>query len=272
LLLHTEGVSDLLDLSTFYFYFGIFISLVAAGVGVPIPEEIPVVTGGALVGHADNNLRWWIMLPVCIAGVVLSDGLLYGIGRLWGPRLVEYRWLKERLLPPERRERIESNFREYGVKILLFARFLPAIRSPIFITAGIMRVPLSRFLLADGIYAIPGVSLLFFLGFWFTDQFKMAVEKAESYRPIVVVLILFTVGIYLLYHFFTRPMATGDPKELPVIGNTVAKLTHTDMPSPVAASPGDGRQGTASDHPSANDRAQPASGPTEHSNAPLANG
>lgn len=65
-----------------YHYVGIFLALVAAGLGAPIPEEIPVVTGGVLVGHPENNLRWWIMVPVCIVGVVISDGLLYGIGRL----------------------------------------------------------------------------------------------------------------------------------------------------------------------------------------------
>src|SRR4029077_3376367 len=128
-------------MTALYHYFGIFIALVAAGVGFPIPEEIPVVTGGVLVGNNQDELRWWIMLPVCIAGVVISDGLLYSIGRLWGPRLLEYRWIKSRLLTEDRLNRIEDNFRRYGVKILLFARFLPAIRSPIFITAGLMRVP-----------------------------------------------------------------------------------------------------------------------------------
>jgi membrane protein DedA with SNARE-associated domain len=214
----------LLNTTALYHYFGIFIALVAAGIGFPIPEEIPVVTGGVLVGNNQDELRWWIMLPVCIAGVVISDGLLYGIGRLWGPRLLEYRWIKTRLLPRERLEHIEDNFHRYGVKILLFARFLPAIRSPIFITAGLMRVPLTRFLLADGIYAIPGVSLLFSLGFWFTDQFMAALQRAESYRPLVVVVILAAVGSYLFYHFVQRPVAIGDPQELPVIGGQVAKL------------------------------------------------
>ena len=221
----------MLSITALYHYFGVFIALVAAGVGFPIPEEIPVVTGGVLVGNNQDELRWWIMLPVCIAGVVISDGLLYSIGRFWGPRLLEYRWIKSRLLTEDRLNHIEDNFRQYGVKILLFARFLPAIRSPIFITAGLMRVSFTRFLLADGIYAIPGVSLLFFLGFWFTDQFLAAVQKAESYRPLVVVVILAAVASYLFYHFLHQPVAIGDPKELPVIGDQVAKLNPPTPPT-----------------------------------------
>ncbi len=229
----------MLTATALYRYFGVFIALVAAGVGFPIPEEVPVVTGGVLVGNNQDELRWWIMLPVCIAGVVISDGLLYSIGRFWGPRLLEYRWIKTRLLTEERLQHIEDNFRRYGVKILLFARFLPAIRSPIFITAGLMRLSFTRFLIADGIYAIPGVSLLFFLGFWFTDQFLAAVERAESYRPLVVVVILAAVASYLFYHFLHQPVATGDPKEFPVIGDQVAKMTPSTNSTSLAHSPAD---------------------------------
>lgn len=204
-------------------YLGIFAMLVAAGLGVPIPEEIPVVTGGVMSAHPELGLHWWIMLPICILGVVISDGLLYGVGRLWGPRLLEYPWVKTRLMPPARQAEIQGNFHKYGVKILLFARVLPGIRAPIFITAGIMRLSFAKFLLADGIYAIPGVSLLFFLGWWFTDQFLEVVQRVENIRPLIVVVVITVVGTYLFIRFVKRPVATGAPDELPPV---VSQMTH----------------------------------------------
>src|SRR5437667_1067138 len=86
-----------------------FTLLVAAGIGFPIPEELPIIGAGIWVGHNNDlgPLRW-IILPVCIAGVVISDGMLYGVGRYFGPKLLEWRAIK-RLLPPQKRERIESN-------------------------------------------------------------------------------------------------------------------------------------------------------------------
>jgi len=124
-------------------------------------------------------------------------------------------------------DRIERNFQKYGVLILLFARVLPGIRSPIFITAGIMRLPLQRFLLADGIYAIPGVSLLFFLAYWFGNQFRDLVEWAERdivdrMRPLIILSAIVAVGVYFLVHFLRRPVTTGDPKEIPIIGGPMA--------------------------------------------------
>lgn len=241
-------------------YLGVFTALVAAGFGMPIPEELPIVGAGALVGHNASvprvppeasalltaaphagfpagvpwgglvkaaayypplKVRWWLMLPICILGVVISDGFLYGIGRLGGERVLEFSWIK-RFLPRDRLLEIERNFHERGVLILLFARVLPGIRAPIFITAGIMKLSLRRFLLADGIYAIPGVSLLFFLAYWFTDHFVALVHRVDSVRPILVVAVIAAVGGYMLFHFLNRPMSTGDPKELPLIGDQVA--------------------------------------------------
>src|SRR5947208_15650356 len=140
---------DLLAFVNRYFFLFTFLSLVAAGVGAPIPEELPVVLAGA---HVDTEgvreqygvLRW-LILPTCILGVVISDGLLYGVGRLYGTRLLETKFFT-RLLPPAKRQEIEENFHKHGIKVLLFARLLPGIRSPIFIMAVVMKLPLRRFL------------------------------------------------------------------------------------------------------------------------------
>src|SRR5438445_106226 len=178
-----------------------FSCLVAAGIGFPIPEELPIVGAGIWVGqNAEAGPLKWLILPVCIAGVVISDGLLYGVGRYFGPKLLEWRVVK-RVLPPQKREQIESNFHKYGVLTLLFARFLPAIRSPIFITAGIMRLSFAKFVIADGIYAIPGVSLLFFLSFWFGDQVRDLVKaEVQLLRPLAVLLGIAASAGCLLHH------------------------------------------------------------------------
>ena len=43
----------------------------------------PAVKENTLPADDALRVRWWVMLPVCIAGVVLSDIILYSLG-WWG--------------------------------------------------------------------------------------------------------------------------------------------------------------------------------------------
>ena len=202
------GDARVLDRAALWIYGTVFCSILATGLGAPVPEELFIVGAGVTCGHnraerdlsieqtvavlaADPTLpfpaniawvalneapaiarpeppptvglKWYFMLPICVLGVVIGDGFLYGIGRIWGTRLVDSRWM-QRVLPEHKKLKIEDNFHRYGIWVLLFARLLPTIRSPIYMMAGVMRIPFKVFLLADGLYAIPGVSLLFLPG------------------------------------------------------------------------------------------------------------
>jgi membrane protein DedA with SNARE-associated domain len=204
-------------------YVGIFVGILATGIGFPMPEELPIVVAGGLAGSA-TEIVWWIMLPVCIVGVVIGDTFLYGIGRLWGRHLLQFQWVKKHLLPPERLESVERNFHQYGIQILLFARLTPGIRAPVFFTAGFTRLSLIRFVLADAIYAVPGVSILFFLGFWFAGHLKKLLEDVEHVKSILVLVAILAVAGYFLYRYLRRPVVTGDPTDVPKL---VEQVRHT---------------------------------------------
>ncbi len=215
---------DLEYLRDLLIFFGMF---VVAGLGFPIPEEVAIAGAGLWTAShaAEYPLYRWLMLPVCIAGVIIADMLLYGIGRLFGTTLLKFRWT-ERFYPKAKRAKIERNFERHGVTMLVFGRLLPGIRAPLFLTAGLMRLPFVRFLLADGIGAILGNSLLFFLAFWFGDQFKELVDEAKNWvdriKPLLILVGLSAFALYCLYHFLRTPMPTGDPEELPPLVKQVA--------------------------------------------------
>ncbi len=170
------------------------------------------------------HVRWWILLPVCIIAVVLSDLILYGLGLWGGDRVLRHRWIA-RMMPPNRRRRTEENFHRYGVSILVFGRLVPGIRAPLFLTAGSMRLPLPQFLIADGLGAVVGNSFFFFLGFWLGDSVKTLIERAEErLKPILIIVAVGLVVAYLLWHFLRHPVSTGDPSEVPLIGQQVAQV------------------------------------------------
>src|SRR5687767_4525246 len=79
-------------------YLGVFVGIIATGLGFPMPEELPIILGGALTTH--NKVRWYIMLPVCIVGVIIGDSFLYFIGRFFGARLIQINFVRKHLLTP----------------------------------------------------------------------------------------------------------------------------------------------------------------------------
>ncbi len=208
-------------------YASVFGALLASGFGAPLPEEVPIAGAGILVGRVwgdPGGMHWYIMLPVCILGVVIGDCALYFIGRRWGGWLVQRKWVQKRILPPEKRAKIEKNFHDYGIGILLIARLLPGIRTPVFMTAGLIKLPFRTFLLADGLYALPGVNLIFWSAFWFTDSVLKILHNLEEYRHLIIISVIAFVAGYLTHVFMQRRGSTADPSEIPVVGKTVVMV------------------------------------------------
>jgi len=151
------------DYTALGWYLSIFAWLYFTGIGIPpCPEEAGILYA-ASVTASTPDVCWWLAWPATGLGIICADTTLYGLGRWWGPHLFEYRWVR-RIVKPDRRRRIEDRFKQHGLKLLLTARLLPPLRTGVFLLAGALRYSFATFLLADAIYAVVGVGLLFFLG------------------------------------------------------------------------------------------------------------
>jgi membrane protein DedA with SNARE-associated domain len=147
--------------------------LFGAGLGLPIPEEIPILAAGVLA--AEGVVRWWIALPVCLFGVLSGDCVLYWVGRHWGEHILDWRIVRW-VLSREREERLKAAYHRHGVKIVFTARHIVGVRAAAFLTAGIVRLPFGRFLAVDGGAALIGIPLSFGVAFLFTDQLERLVH------------------------------------------------------------------------------------------------
>jgi membrane protein DedA with SNARE-associated domain len=169
-------------------YLGIFVTLCVAGLGVPIPEEIPIVAAGVLAHR--GVVRWWLALPLCMVGVLTGDIALYWIGRHWGNRALDLP-LVRRILDPARRDRLEAAYRQRGVLIVFGARHLAGLRGAAFLTAGIVRLPFHKFLLADGVAIAYGTPLNFTLAYLFSEhahQLMAEVHRVERWIALFALL------------------------------------------------------------------------------------
>ncbi|HEU5321694.1 MAG TPA: DedA family protein [Methylomirabilota bacterium] len=192
-----------LDLIEHFTYVGLFLVLFVAGLGVPVPEEIPVLAAGALA-H-EGIVRWWIALPVCLAGVLAGDAVLYWVGHHWGERILEWRVVRF-ILSKEREATLLEAYRRHGVKIVLTARHIMGLRAAAFLTAGLARVPFWKFIAVDAGAAAVGVPLGFGLAFFFADQIdqiRADVGRVERWL-VVIALLALAAWLALLAHRRTR--------------------------------------------------------------------
>jgi membrane protein DedA with SNARE-associated domain len=173
-------------------YLGVFLVLFLGGLGVPIPEELPVLAAGALA-H-EGYMRFWVALTVCIVGVLSGDSVLYWVGHHWGERILEWSIVR-RVLTPQREHVLMEAYRRHAAKTIFTARHVMGVRAAAFLTAGIARVPFWKFLLVDGAAAMLGVPTGFALAYFFTDQLEeilMDVRRVERWATLIALLALAT--------------------------------------------------------------------------------
>jgi membrane protein DedA with SNARE-associated domain len=168
-------------------YVGVYLALCLGGVGLPLPEEIPIVTAGVLAHQ--GVVRWWLALATCVAGVLTGDLILYWTGRRWGTRVLELPWVG-RFLDAKRRKGLEASYRRNGMLIVFAARHVMGLRAAAFVTAGVVRLPFWKFLLADGTAIAYGIPLNFGLAYFFTAHLRVILNDVRRVESWLVLLLL----------------------------------------------------------------------------------
>ena len=225
-------------------YASIFFWMLFTGIGIPpCPEEAGILyAAGVTALHPE--VHWWFAWPTTSLGIVAADVVLYGIGRFFGPRLFQFRWVRW-VLKPERRRRLEQRFEQHGIKILIAARFLPPLRTGVFMIAGTIHFSFLAFLTADALFATIGVGAIFFCSKWLIGLMHLV----GHWLVYTVVPLLVMYALYRYYRFLRQRELRGAP--VPPV--SVLEL-------PLGSSPG-GPDGQGPNKPSAPNRPEPASRP-----------
>jgi membrane protein DedA with SNARE-associated domain len=157
----------LINYSEHFIYAGLFLILFFCGLGLPVPEEITVLTGGFLINLGFT--RFYPTLAAVFVGVLTGDMALYSIGRRWGHGIITHRHMRK-IFSEERLERVRRFFREHGSRTIFIARFISGFRVAAFLAAGTMGMKPGKFLFLDFLAALIGVPLLLGLGYYFGEH------------------------------------------------------------------------------------------------------
>jgi membrane protein DedA with SNARE-associated domain len=167
----------LTELIVHFSYPGVFLVLLATGLGLPIPEELPIVIAAMMSRW--EMMHWWGALLSCLGGVLAGDMLLYTVGRHFGRRILEWPAAR-RILTPEREARVMEAYRRHGLKFVIMARLVMGLRAAAFLTAGLVRVPFLRFLVVDVAAVLVSVPLAFGLAYAVADSVAVALARVHE--------------------------------------------------------------------------------------------
>jgi membrane protein DedA with SNARE-associated domain len=132
--------------------------------GLPLPEEVTLVSVGILAFMGANPKLFPPPFPgapvvnkyeaavFAFFAVFTSDFLIYGIGRKWG-RKVLYSQRFSRFFKPSMMEKVEAWTHKYGAYACGLFRFTPGVRFPGHLACGMLRFPIWKFLMIDGLAA-----------------------------------------------------------------------------------------------------------------------
>ena len=175
-------------------YFGVFFLLFLGAFGPSPPEEVVLLIGGFLIFQ--GVARFPQMVGAALAGIVISDSILYGFGVLFGGSLERRKFLR-RVFPPKKVEKVKESFHRYRYRFLFLARYLYGLRPVVFFTAGAARMPFGRFLVTDLAASLVNCVVWIALGLLFGsrigDGIRFARESEAVLLGVALALILYFV-------------------------------------------------------------------------------
>jgi membrane protein DedA with SNARE-associated domain len=187
-----ERLVDMLGGHSLHFgYAFVCVILLLCGFGLPMPEDVVLVTGGVLawlasgldtvsVGAMLRDDGLLTMIGVGLGGILAGDSVIFFAGRRFGARVADFRPLR-RVITPEKLQTVERKIRTRGNVVVVFARFLPGLRAPTFFTVGHAKMPLWEFLLYDGAAALFSAPLWVCLGFWLGSDLQALAQEASRF-------------------------------------------------------------------------------------------
>lgn len=178
-------------------FFGLFL---LAGLNIPISEDVMLATAAVLAATTvpENTTK---LFAWCFAGALISDMEAYWVGRILGKRVLSYGWIST-----ESMQKVVGFYDRFGAVALFFGRFVPfGVRNCLFLTSGMTKMPIGRFLLWDG----PACFLSNLVVFYSAYQIGKSGDDLTRffhawYSVILIVFAAVLFGAVLLYVVFNR--------------------------------------------------------------------
>ncbi len=166
--------------------YGILFLIIFCETGLVITPFLPgdslLFVAGALCGM--GALELGLLMPLLMVASFSGDNTNYWIGRLIGVRLVKFS--NGRFLKREHLEKTHAFYEKHGGKTILFARFLPIVRTFAPFVAGIGMMRYRLFVIFSALGSLVWISFFTVGGYFFGN-----IPVIKDNLTVMVLLIVF---------------------------------------------------------------------------------
>lgn len=184
-------------------YLIIFLILCCCGLGIPISKDAVLFAAGVVAGISNDSpeASMFTAFTLCFTGVVIGDCIMYAEGRFFGPGIQKIRPIKY-ILTPKRFALLQKCYRRYGIGMILFARFVPVSRGPVYIFCGMTRrISFSKFLIVNSAATLVYTAMWILIGASVGYNIDLITNAFEGFKTILIVisaLVLTAAVLWLL--------------------------------------------------------------------------
>lgn len=185
-------------------YVIIFLILCCCGLGIPISKDAVLFAAGVVAGIRSDSPEASMLTAfvLCFLGVVIGDCMMYAEGRFLGPGIQKIRPVKY-ILTPKRFAQLQKCYRRYGVGMILFARFVPVSRGPVYIFCGMTRrIRFSKFLIVNSAATLVYTAMWIIIGASVGNNIDLIANAFDGFKTMLLVIsvLVLTAAVLWLLH------------------------------------------------------------------------
>lgn len=191
-----------------YVYGFIVTFMFASSFGLPVPEELTLISAGLVAYMAHNpdlypppyegavGVNVLTLSIVCFLAVFISDLTVYFIGKFFGTHIIKTKFFQKQVAG-NGFDRINSWFTKYGPLACGIFRFTPGLRFPGHMSCGLFGISVWKFMLVDGTAALISVPTQVYFVATYGD---IILEKVKEFKVYVLV----ALGVIFLIWLFKK--------------------------------------------------------------------
>jgi len=183
-----------------YGYVAIFVLMLLESACIPIPSEVTMLFGGALVTAPflapEQQLECWLVVIAGTLGNLVGSWLAYWAGYTGGRPLID-RWGRYLLIRPHEVDRAHEWFERRGQAAVFFGRLLPVIRTFISLPAGVVRMNVWRFTVYTVLGCLPWVLALTWIGALLGERWDRAEAIIRPFAWAIAIALVLAVAWFV---------------------------------------------------------------------------